>query len=65
VLLIEKLDEGPVQIANWTKQDPVLTKVLQFILLGWPSGVDNALKPYWSRRFELLYLLMLVVSLGV
>jgi len=42
-----------VQIANWTKKDPVLAKVLQYILLGWPSRVDDALKPYWNRRLEL------------
>jgi len=56
MLLIEKLDEAPitsVQIANWAKQDPVLAKVLQYILLGWPSIVNDALKPYWNRRFEL------------
>ena len=35
--LVEKLDEAPitsVQIANWTKKDPVLAKVLQYIPLG-------------------------------
>ena len=56
VLMIEKLDEAPItstQIANWTKKDPVLAKVSQYIQLGWSSQVDNALKPYWNRRFEL------------
>jgi len=56
VLLIEKLDEAPitsVQIANWTKKDPILAQVLQYILLEWPSRVDDALRPYWNRWLEL------------
>ena len=38
VLMIEKLDKAPItstQIANWTKKDPVLAKVSQYIQLGW------------------------------
>ena len=34
--------------------DPVLSRVLQFILYGWPHFTEDAvLKPYWSRRLEL------------
>jgi len=35
------------------KTDPILSKVFQYILLGWPSKVDNQFTPYWNRRLEL------------
>ena len=56
VLMIEKLDEAPIsakQMANWTQRDVVLSRVLQFIMLGWPKEADDYLKPYWNRRLEL------------
>ena len=30
-----------------------LSRVLQFIMLGWPKEADDDLKPYWNRRLEL------------
>ena len=42
VLLIDSFNEAPItsdQIAVWTKKDPVLSKVMQFIMLGWPESV--------------------------
>ena len=56
VLMIEKLDEAPIsskQISNWTQKDPLLSKVLQYIMLGWPEQADGELKPYFNRRLEL------------
>ena len=67
VLMIERLDEAPItsaQIANWTKKDPILARVLQHILLGWPNKVDSELAPYWNRRFE-SYPLIPVAYFGV
>ena len=38
----------------WTARDPVLSQVLQFVLQGWPSEVEEqALKPYFIRREQL------------
>ena len=56
VLLIDSFNEAPItsdQIAVWTQKDPVLSKVMQFIMLGWPESVESELKPYWNRRLEL------------
>jgi len=56
VLMIEQSDDAPIsstQITSWTKTGPVLSKVLQYILLGWPNKVDNDITPYWNRRLEL------------
>ena len=41
-------------IANAIKKDPVLSKVLQLIKRSWPRQVqEEALNPYFTRRFEL------------
>ena len=41
-------------IAEATKKDPVLRKVLQLVKCGWPRQVqEEALDPYFKRRFEL------------
>ena len=41
-------------IADATKQDPVLSKFLQLVKCGWPRQVqEEALDPYFKRRFEL------------
>ena len=44
-----------LQIKYWTKRDPVLSCVLQFILSGWSDEPvdDIALKPYINRKLEL------------
>ena len=36
-----------------TRQDKVLSKVLYFVLKGWPATVEPALTPYASRKYEL------------
>ena len=39
VLLFESLKDSPVdcsQVKHWTKKDPILSQVLQYILAGWP-----------------------------
>ena len=55
VLLIEHLLDAPVkaqEIRTWTRRDPLLSRVKQFIQSGWPAAVEPQLRPYWSRRFE-------------
>ena len=38
----------------WSERDPVLSRVKQYVLLGWSSTVlDAELQPYYSRRDEL------------
>ena len=59
VLLLDQLSESPIsveQIRAWTRRDPRLSRVLQFVLSGWPSTVDSAdrdLKPFVTRELEL------------
>ena len=58
VHLMEYLDTTPVtskQIGDWTDHDPVLSKVKDWTLSGWPKEklADPELEPYWRRRYEL------------
>ena len=60
VLLFESLKDSPVdcsQVKHWTKKDPILSQVLQYILAGWPlhppSGASQTLLSFWLRRMEL------------
>ena len=44
------------QIRNWTKSDPILSRVIRFTLDGWPSKLleaDEELKPFFHRRNEI------------
>ena len=40
-------------IRDWTRQDQALSRVLQYVLQGWPSEGDAGLEPYSSKRVEL------------
>ena len=57
VLLMKHLDSSPVcatDIKKETSRDPVLSRVLQFVLNGWPDICDSDnLKPFWSKQLEL------------
>ncbi|KAL5499597.1 hypothetical protein EMCRGX_G011045 [Ephydatia muelleri] len=60
VLLFESLKDSPVdcsQVKHWTKKDPIMSQVLQYILAGWPlhppSGASQTLLSFWQRRMEL------------
>ena len=56
VLLTEMLESAPVtavQIANWTKKDPILSEVIRCIREGWPNHVEDNIKVYWQRLLEL------------
>ena len=56
VLLLEHLLDYPF-IANhiqcWTRNDSVLSRVLEFVRRGWPEEVQAELKPFFSRKEEL------------
>ena len=56
VLMVERLQTAPIsatQIAQWTRRDPCLSRVLQHIRTGWPERPDHDLRPFWVRRLEL------------
>ena len=45
---------GSGHIKEWTRKDPVLSRVYRYISVGWPDAeVDEALRPYKFRRNEL------------
>ena len=44
VHLLETINTSPVdatKIKLWTARDPMLSQVLQFVLQGWPSEVEE------------------------
>ena len=56
VLLAEHSDQSPVtamDIRNWTRRDPELLLVLQFLLQGWPTNYDPGLEIFASKKMEL------------
>jgi len=56
ILVMEHLANTPVstkQINNWTRQDPLLSKVMHYVLHGWPKQVPTELKPFQNRSTEL------------
>ena len=57
VFQLSYFDELPVtakQINEVTCHDPILSRVLEFTMNGWPNVVqDESLKPYFVRRNEL------------
>lgn len=53
---IEKLRVSGNDIKKWTSKDPTLSRVLKYLLTGWPSAKvtkDDSLYPFASRRDEL------------
>ena len=56
VLLMERLDDSPVtvdHIRRWTRQDPQLAQVIQFVQEGWPAECNEGFRSYWNKRLEL------------
>ena len=56
ILLLDCLQASPVsfaQIRRWTARDPVMSRVLQYVLQGWPATVEDGLQPYFRRKKEL------------
>ena len=42
--MTEKIDKSPVSaryINQWTKRDPVLARVLDYTMHGWPNDITN------------------------
>ena len=57
IKLMEHLEEIPLhagQIRDWTRRDPVLSKVHQYALGNWPATCSSEeLRPYFNRRTEI------------
>lgn len=59
ILLLDHLETTPVtaeKISEWTRRDPLMARVLEYIAQGWPpvlQGHEEELRPYFSRRMEL------------
>ncbi|XP_056135203.1 uncharacterized protein K02A2.6-like, partial [Lampris incognitus] len=57
VLLLEMAPEAPLNakhIAALTRKDPVLSRVLRWVLHSWPMDTpDSRFKPFFTRRHEL------------
>ena len=56
ILLIETLDSTPInvrQIAKWTNEDVVLSRVHNMVLKGWMNTNDPKFLPYQNRKNEL------------
>ena len=56
VLLLDHLNDSPVtatDICVWTRRDPTLAKVVEFVQRGWPDSTEEQLKPFSSRKDDL------------
>ena len=57
IFFFSDLDELPLDskdISRHTRRDPVLARVLEYTLIGWPNHVtEEELKLYFTRRNEL------------
>jgi len=57
---LEGIPLTPFEIAQETAKDPILSKVLEFVLFGWPEPkspmITDALRPFYHRRSELTVL---------
>lgn len=50
------IKETPIdhkQIAVETRKDPVLARVLEYIMTGWPDTTEDSLQTFFDKRFEL------------
>ena len=50
---LEALPVTTTKIRAATKRDPTLSKVLHWVLKGWPEEIPDSLKPYHSKIAEL------------
>ena len=50
---ISTLPVSGKELAQATATDPVLSKVLTYVLNGWPARVEADLQPYYAHRLEI------------
>ena len=51
-----ELSYSPVtskEVADFSKKDPVIANVIDYVLSGWPSKVQEQFKPYLYRKNKL------------
>ena len=56
ILLLEQLQSSPItaaQIRKWTNQDPVLSRVRNYVLQGWQRSPNDQTEPYYLCKDEL------------
>ena len=56
VLLAEHLADSPVTAADirvWTRKDPELSRILQFVQQGWPNLSEPGLEVFAAKKLEL------------
>ena len=56
LLLMQTLDNSLITsstIRKWTAVDPVLSRVLDYVLYGWPSSVGEEFQPFLKKKLEL------------
>ena len=56
ILLLEFLNKSPVtrdQIRIWTRRDPLLSKVTEYVQGHWPDTTEDGINPFKSRQLEL------------
>ena len=53
LMQIASLPVRAQEVAEATRSDPMLNKLLGFIRTGWPQTVPDALIPFWRRKEEL------------
>lgn len=49
ILMVDQLQYAPItatQVAAWTRKDPLMGRVLRYVLQGWPNQQDDDLKHY-------------------
>nr|XP_043895059.1 uncharacterized protein K02A2.6-like [Solea senegalensis] len=56
VLMLDR-EQSPLttseQLRYWTTRDPILSRVREYVLRGWPDNVDSNYMPYRQRQHEL------------
>ena len=50
---ISAMPISSIQVAEATRRDPTLSRVLLYTKQGWPSHIEPGLRPYCDRRLEL------------
>ena len=50
---IESLPVTAARVRQASSTDPVVSKVIRYTQGGWPTEVDEGLRPFWRRRHEL------------
>ena len=56
IFQLSQIERLPVQVSQIRKEmqrDPILSRVLQYILQGWPQVVEDAFNAYFIKQHEL------------